>query len=295
MYDTTKPYTDRILELVQSCKRDIPASTDGIGTKGIYHWQQRTFRNAVLDALAMNLNDMAVLRAKAIGLHDHIMIPEDDDEAIYEIVRNLVEECKKRNIFLDSGETAIHNNIEGLEISVSIYGEYVGKRRKNKFYEGDSLIGIKSNGLHSNGFTKVREVFGEEYWEEFTRPTSIYYDVVIDLINQFDINGMVHVTGGAYTKLKPLLNNTDVMINNKHKLIPHEIFRELYERGVSDKEMYRTFNCGIGFVLSVKNGLEGIVSRLNDSGFDAEQIGIVVPGTRKVKIESKFSQEEIIF
>ena len=82
MYNTTKPYTDKILKIIERCRGKIPASTDGVGTKGIYHWQQKTFRNAVLDALAMNLNDMAVVKAKARGLHNHIMIPEDDEKAI---------------------------------------------------------------------------------------------------------------------------------------------------------------------------------------------------------------------
>ena len=100
MYNTTKPYIPKILDLIKDCKKDIPASTDGIGTKGVYHWRQRTFRNAVLDALAMNLNDMAVIRAKATGLHNHIMIPQDDEEAILEIVDNLAEECRRRNILI---------------------------------------------------------------------------------------------------------------------------------------------------------------------------------------------------
>lgn len=294
MYDTTKPYTGRILELIESCKRDVPASTDGIGTKGIYHWQQRSFKNAVLDALAMNLNDMAVLRAKVIGLHNHIMIPEDDGEAVEEIIKTFVRECGKRGIFIDSGETAIHDNLKGLEISVTVTGEYL-QRRENRFEEGDYLVGMRSNGLHSNGFTKVRELFGNEFRKEFTEPTIIYSDAVLDLNERHDIHGMVHITGGAYTKLSPLLNNTDAVINNEHELIPHEIFRELYERGVSDEEMYRTFNCGIGFIMSVSpEDAENIVSDLSSIGLMGAVVGEVVRGTGKVKIRSMFSGEEII-
>ena len=294
MYNTTKPITDRILELIESCKRDVPASTDGIGTKGIYHWQQRSFRNAVLDALAMNLNDMAVLRARVIGVHNHIIIPEDDDEAIEEIIKTFVRECGKRDIFIDSGETAIHDDFKGVEISVSVTGEYV-KKRKNEFEEGDYLIGIKSNGLHSNGFTKIRKLFGKEYRPEFVEPTFIYSDALLDLIKKVEINGMVHITGGAYIKLKQLLKNTDAVINNEHGLIPHTIFKELYERGVSDKGMYKTFNCGIGFILSVfPKDAKNVISNLRNFGFDAEHIGVIVSGTGKVRINSMFSQEEVI-
>jgi|TARA_Y100000034_G_scaffold128703_1_gene183815 phosphoribosylformylglycinamidine cyclo-ligase len=297
MYDSTKPYTKKILELVRTTWKDNevpPSSTDGIGTKGFYHWQQKTLRSAALDALAMNLNDMAVLRARTTYLHDHILIPEDDEKSILEIVKTLAEECRKRDIVMSSGETSIHDNLNGLDISVNVTGEYIGERRENKFKECDYLVGIKSNGLHSNGFTKVRELFGDEFRKEFTDPTFIYYDAILDLIKRFDINGMVHITGGAYTKLKPFLNENDAIILKEYDFFSQDIFNELYKRGISDEKMYKTFNCGIGFILSVRDNLEGIVSRLNDFGFDAKKIGIVYPGTGKVRIDSKFSQEKVI-
>lgn len=294
MYDTTKPYIPKILDLIKDCKGDIPASTDGIGTKGVYHWRQRTFRNAVLDSLAMNLNDMAVIRAKAIGLHNHIMIPQDDEEAILEIVDNLAEECRRRNILIYSGETAIHEqDMKGIEISISISGEYV-QQRKNKFELGDLLIGIKSSGLHSNGFTKIREIFRNEYKNEFVEPTVIYYDKILELIKQFDIRGMAHITGGAYTKLKKSLNGVDVGIE-KHNLKPQDIFYELYNRGIADEEMYKTFNCGVGFILSVQKEDPNKIIEYLKSDFEADIIGKIVSGNGKIKINSMFSEEKIGF
>lgn len=292
MYNTTKPYTKRILDLINN-RGEIPASTDGIGTKGIYHWKQKTFRNAVLDALAMNLNDMCIMRAKVVGLHNHIMIPEDDEKAIVEIIENLVAECKKRNISIYSGETAIHDNIDGLEISISVIGEYIQKK-KNSFEKGDVLIGIKSSGLHSNGFTKVREIFGDEYKNEFVEPTIIYYDKILELIKRFDIHEMCHITGGAYTKLKKFLDGVDVLIG-KHSLKPHDIFYELYRRGISDEEMYKTFNCGVGFILSVKKENASEIVEFLKSDFEADVIGEVVSGDGKIKIESMFSDKEVLF
>lgn len=310
MYDPTKPYKENILELIQqtwetpyvSVKGDVYPivekkfpypevdHTDGIGTKGVYHWQQRTFRNAALDALAMNLNDLALLRAKPYKLQNHILIPEDDQETILEIIETLVEECKKRDIAITGGETSIHNNINGLDISITISG-FIKNYKPNRFEIGDILIGLKSNGLHSNGFTKVREVFGEEYRPEFVAPTSIYLDIILSLDERFNIHGMMHITGGAYTKLKDLLHNVNATLKRDHKLQPQQIFSQLYERGISDEEMYKTFNCGIGFILSVSpQDADKIVSKL-----DADIIGEVSPGTGKVRIESVFSDKTIEF
>ena len=307
MYEPIKPYKKKILELIRktwetpyiSVRDDIYPiiekkfsypeidHTDGIGTKGIYHWQQGTFRNAVLDALAMNLNDLAIARAVPYKLQNHIIIPEED-ERILKIIEALSEECKRREIAITGGETSIHNNVNGLDISMTISG-FIKEVKENKFKEGDALIGFRSSGLHSNGFTKVREIFGEEDRVEFIEPTKIYLDEVLDLNSKFDIHGMMHITGGAYSKLKDLLENTDVEINRAHKLEPQNIFKELYKRGVSDEEMYKTFNCGIGFILSVSSkDADNVITEL-----DTDIIGKVVSGTGKIKIESMFSDKVI--
>ncbi len=310
MYDPTKPYKRQILELIKqtwetpyvSVKKDVYSvlkrkfsypevdHTDGIGTKGIYHWRKRSFRNAALDALAMNLNDLALIRATPYKLQNHIIIPEDDKEAILEIISVLAEECKKRGIVITGGETSVHNNINGIDISATVSG-FIKDYKPNRFECGDVLIGIKSNGLHSNGFTRVREIFGNEYRPEFIEPTEIYLDKILELNKHFDIHGMMHITGGAYTKLKDLLNNADAILNRNHKLQPQAIFRDLYNRGVSDEEMYKTFNCGIGFILSApKQESDDIVSELK-----GDVIGEVISGTGKVKIHSMFSDKNIEF
>jgi len=295
MYKTGKPYIKKILELIKNThtqKLRPPASSDGIGTKGFYHWQHKSFRNAVLDSLAMNLNDMAVLRARIYFLQNHIILPLDDERAILKIVENLVKECKKREIQIIAGETSIHDDFAGLEISIAVQGAYEN-HKGNKFQIGDSLIGIRSSGLHSNGFTKVREVFGNEFRLEFIEPTLIYYDKVLELNSKFDIHGMEHITGGAFARLKKFLNESDIEIDNPLK--PHEIFYELYSKEVSDEEMYTTFNCGTGFVLSVSSDdSASIVSDLNNNRFFAGIIGRVVEGEGKVKIKSAFSNELVV-
>lgn len=311
MYDPTKPYKTNIKDLIKQTwnspyvlikdgiypiiERKFSFAevdhTDGIGTKGIYHWEKRTFRSAALDALAMNLNDLALMRAVPYKLQNHIVIPEDDQEAILEIVESLAKECQKRNIAITGGETSVHNLEESFDISITISG-FIEKPKQNKFKVGDCLVGIQSNGLHSNGFTKVREIFGTKFYPEFIKPTVIYSDAILELDKKYDIHGMMHITGGAFTKIKDLLDDANARINRDHKLVPQSIFKELYKRGISDEEMYQTFNCGIGFVLSVSpKDAESICAELKN----ADIIGRVAPGANEIIIESMFSDQKVRF
>ncbi|MDD5290086.1 MAG: AIR synthase-related protein [Patescibacteria group bacterium] len=258
--------------------------TDGIGTKGFYHWRERTFKNAVLDALAMNLNDLALARAVPYKLQNHITVPKEDS-GIIEIIEALSAECQKRKIAITGGETSVHNNFDCLDIGITISG-FIENFKPNKFIIGDRLIGIKSNGLHSNGFTKVREVFGEEQRAEFVEPTAIYLDKILELDKKYDLHGLMHITGGAYTKLKDLLVEADVKISRNHKLRPQQIFEDLHSKGVLEEDMYKIFNCGIGFIFSVT---EEKAKEIISENENMDIIGEIVSGSGKVIVESYFS------
>ena len=102
---------------------------------------------------------------------------------------------------------------------------------------------------------------------------------------------MMHITGGAYTKLRDIIRDADITINKNHNLHPQQIFQELYQKGISDEEMYKTFNCGIGFILSVSpKDADKIIKEI-----DASIIGKVTNGAGKIKIESMFSDKQIEF
>jgi phosphoribosylaminoimidazole (AIR) synthetase len=126
MYDTTKPYNQQIEALIKetwntpyvSVKDNLVKkhfsfpeyhNSDGIGTKGIYHWKNKTLENAVIDALAMNLNDLLMERAIPYAAIDHLFLPQDNSEYILRMIKKLSQECKKRDIAITGGETAIHN------------------------------------------------------------------------------------------------------------------------------------------------------------------------------------------
>ena len=120
--------------------------------------------------------------------------------------------------------------------------------------------------------------------------------MLLELEKKFTINGMMHMTGGAFTKLKDIAEHVDVEITRNHILHPQSIFQELYQRGVQDEEMYQTFNCGIGFIVSTpENEADSIIKEINKAGFQADRIGKSVQGTGKIKIESMFSNKLIEF
>ncbi|MDP3800183.1 MAG: AIR synthase-related protein [bacterium] len=310
MYNPTKPYKHQILKLIEGTwntpyakvEKDIypiitkkfsypeVQHTDGIGTKGFYHWQKRTFKNAVLDSLAMNLNDLAMVGAVPYAIQNHIVLPKDDHKAILEIVKALAIACSKRKIAMTGGETSIHSGSEGMDIGITISG-FIKNRRKNQCQTGDILIGLASNGLHSNGLTKVKEILGPKYRPEFTEPTKIYMDEILSLLNTYKVNGMMHITGGAFTKLKDILGNSNAIISHPEKLKPQKIFYDIYSKTLSNKIMYSTFNCGIGFILSVpKKEASKIISSLKNS----DVIGEVVKGKGEIQIKSIFDQKTII-
>ncbi len=304
-YDPSKPYKKSILEIIQETwdtpylsvqkglypvfkrKFSFPEvdHTDGIGSKGIYHWRARTFQNAVQDALAMNLNDLALVRAVPYKLQNHLILPEDNPNVVLQIIQCLAQECKKHNIAITGGETSIQTEEPGMELSITMSG-FIKEPEENKLQAGDLLFGIQSSGLHSNGFTKVRELFREETRKEFTVPTRVYAYDILSLSERISIHGMMHITGGAFTKLKDVLgNDADVFVKRNAQLQPQEIFQEIYQRGVSDEEMYKTFNCGIGFVFSVSpEDAKNIPAQ-----FRAFPIGEVIKGRGQITIESAFS------
>ncbi len=307
MYNPTKPYKHQILKLIESTwntpyvkvesglypvvtkKFSLPEiqHTDGIGTKGLYHWKHRTFRNAVVDALAMNLNDLAMAGALPYAIQNHIVLPKDDHKAILDIVKALAAECRERKIAMTGGEISIHSDAKGMDISITVSG-VLPRKLKNQCKVGDVLVGLASSGLHSNGITKVREVFGNRYRKELIEPTRIYLDEILTIFNKCKINGMMHITGGAFTKLKDILGKADAIITHPQKLQPQKIFHEMFARGLSNKTMYSTFNCGIGFILSVpRKEVKKILAHLQNSAI----IGKVVRGSGKVRITSAFDQK----
>lgn len=264
--------------------------TDGIGTKGLIHYLHGTWSSAVQDAMAMNLNDLLTVRAIPYKLQNHLTLPCDDSDTIVAIIEALAAQCRKYQIVMTGGETSIMDTVKGMDLSITMTG-FMETWPSSYNPTGNILIGLPSSGIHCNGFTKVREL-----WNllpiKLTTPTTIYWDTVWPWLPYID--ACIHITGGGFTRLKKyLVGNQMARINDFKTRQP--IFQQIYEAGnankslLTDEEMYTTFNCGIGMVLSVKpENVDKILSKM-----ESEVIGSVgTDDCKKVIISSIFSDRE---
>ncbi len=325
MYDTTKPYKSRILKAIEStwespyshitrwpnqpypiirprhdCALEVD-HTDGIGTKGMLHYQYGTWKYAAQDALAMNLNDLLAVRATPYKLQNHISLEHDNHDAIVAIVEALAGFCKEYKIAMTGGETSIMNNMRGMDLSVTVTG-FVRSLKGSLLQTGDLLVGLPSSGVHSNGFTAIRNFFDGAGLVQFNEPTAIYWGQVFPHLDS--INACIHVAGGGFTRLRDFMQHNQAVRVNRYKT-RHPIFDEIYKVGtdgvyekymptrvLTDEAMYKTFNCGIGMILSVPPS--EVVKVLTPLG--GEIIGEVVPGDgSRITIDSIFSDKVVEF
>ncbi|MFW9854345.1 MAG: AIR synthase-related protein [Candidatus Thorarchaeota archaeon] len=271
-YDPEKPYSRRILEIISQTWGNqvidvlgypvikdffgapyFMEHVDGIGTKGLLHFQRGSFEEAATDAFAMNVNDLAILGFQPRLLNCHLLLQEENNDISLQIISQIASLCKKYRILYTGGETAILDTISGLEIGIHVSGT-AQKLINTPLEEGDLVYGHPSNGIHSNGLTLARRLLKEEilkYLDILTTPTKIYFGE----LNHTDrwAKKRMHITGGAFTKLKKLLNSNLGMIVDLTEIKIPRIFQILFERlrqyyEMPCKEMLRTFNCGIGFI-----------------------------------------------
>ena len=301
--------------------------TDGIGTKAIIHWEMGTFANAAQDAFAMVVDDLIEGGFVPVTLQNHIQMKEDPPKVLA-LIRGLVKLCednkwkyasgKYNPIIISGGETAQIDTIKGFEMGVTATGYC---RKEDEVYpdaqDGDVLVGLGSSGVHSNGLSFYRnELFAnrkmtvesELPWnttvgKELTIPTNVYLPAIKALIELFHeqegvransmIHGMVHITGGGLSKLKELSpkKTVDFEVSRGGKLGPQEIFRYAHdELGMPSHDMYRRFNNGIGFVITIDPSASKKALASLRKYFKAEEIGIVKKGSGSVSIESEYDK-----
>ena len=280
----------------------LVSGTDGVGTK---------LKIAFLlgqDAVAMCVNDILVQGAEPLFFLDYLAVGKLDPEQVASVVKGVANACKESGCALIGGETA---EMAGFypDGEYDIAGFSVGVVEKSKVItsarvqEGDVLLGLPSTGVHSNGFSLVRKIVfdrqgmkGDEYIEELGKtigeelltPTRLYPKVCLPLIEKFDLHGMVHVTGGGFYDNIPraLPDDLAVEINDDAWEMP-VIFQLLQKWGNVDwKEMYRTFNMGIGMILIVsQEEAEKVKAHLSGAGETVYTIGRVVRGQHDVTIK----------
>ena len=254
--------------------------TDGVGSKLLLAEEMDSIHTVGIDCVAMNTNDLICVGAEPLSFVDYVALDKPDEELMAKIGKGLAEGCKQSNCTLSGGETAI---LPELVHGFDIAGTSVGYVKQDeiidgtKISEGDVLIGLKSSGPHSNGYTLIRKLFNgdKELGKKLVEPTRIYVKEVMDLIKQVDVHGIAHITGGGLDNISRINDNFQYIIDTP--LPVPSVFDWLQEKGnVEDKEMYRTFNMGMGMVIIVdKDDAEKSVSIL---GEHAKVIGSVGSG-----------------
>lgn len=241
--------------------------TDGVGTKLMVAEELGKWDTVGIDCIAMNVNDTICVGAEPVAFVDYIAIDEPNEKVTAEVGKGLEEGAKQANMTIVGGEIAVLPElVKGLDLS----GTCLGAVRKDRIISGqrirpgDVLIGLPSSGVHSNGLTLARKILEKNrigYREkvkglrrsigmELLEPTTVYVRQVLGLVEEFDVLGMANITGGGLRNLLRLKKGVGFELTDLMK--PQPIFRVLQDLGnVADKEMYQTFNMGMGFCLVV--------------------------------------------
>jgi phosphoribosylformylglycinamidine cyclo-ligase len=284
------------------CKEPVLVSScDGVGTKLKVAFGAGIHDTVGIDLVAMNVNDVLCSGAAPLFFLDYIATAKIDMAVLKSVVKGIVEGCRQADCSLVGGETAEMPGMYKVG-EYDLAGFCVGLVEKSKILGhhrvkmGDAVIGLESSGLHSNGFSLVRKIFSPEELHgrahEFLTPTRIYVKPVLKLIKKFNgssfgIKAMAHITGGGfYDKAKRAVPKNMTMIIYKNAWQRPEVFQELQDRGdMDDKEMFKTFNMGIGMVLVVRDALKmDVVREAARCGLKAHIIGEIVSGVGGVAI-----------
>jgi len=281
----------------------LATHTDGVGTKVIIANLMKKYDTIGIDCIAMNVNDIICIGATPISFVDYIAANKNNQKIFKQIVSGLVKGAKKSAMPIVGGETAIMPDlISGKGFGFDLAGMVVGILSKkemvlgNKIKPNDVIIGIKSSGLHSNGYSLARKVLLSKYsvkdnikgignlGSALLRPTEIYVKPVLEALKKCKINGLAHITGGSFTKLLRL-KNIGYHLDSMPKTPP--LMQLIEDTGVKSEEMYKTFNMGIGFcVIAPKNNVAKIRSIFKKHKFATYEIGKIT-SKKGVFINSK--------
>jgi phosphoribosylformylglycinamidine cyclo-ligase len=282
---------------INGSKYNLVSSTDGVGTKLKLAFLLNRHDTIGIDLVAMNVNDLICVGAKPLFFLDYFACGKLDINQAEQIIKGIAKGCQLSNTELVGGETA---EMPGFykDGEYDLAGFAVGIVEKNKeingtkIKSGDVVIGLPSSGPHSNGYSLIRKILShmqiKEYSTQLLAPTKIYVREILSAISKFNskkqnIVGLAHITGGSfYDKIARILpENIKVVIEKSSWKVP-KIFELIQKQGnVSDEDIYRTLNMGIGMVLIVRPEVA-----LNVKNFfrGAKAIGYVKKGNKGVEL-----------
>ena len=282
----------------------IVACTDGVGTKIEIANVLNKYDTIGIDLVAMSVNDLIVQGAKPLLFLDYISINKIDLKKLKSIIKGIVNGCKQSECELVGGETAeMPGTYEKGKFDIAGFAVgVVGKNKilsKNKIKNNDLVLAIPSSGLHSNGYSLVRHVLNKKKINinknnflrtELLRPTKIYVKEVLKLISKNLINGCANITGGGLAdNIKRIIPENLVAEIDLKKINTSKIFRWLKKNDISDKEMLKTFNCGVGFCLIISPKNLDKVKKYFTKEFKPYVIGKISKGKNKVKLNGSIN------
>ncbi|MBQ5398887.1 MAG: phosphoribosylformylglycinamidine cyclo-ligase [Ruminococcus sp.] len=280
------------------------SGTDGVGTKIKLAFLLDKHNTIGIDAVAMCVNDVICCGAKPLFFLDYIAIGKNYPEKVASIVEGIAEGCVQSECALVGGETAEHPGLMPVD-DYDVAGFCVGLVDKpkmidgSKLCEGDVLIGLRSSGVHSNGFSLVRKVFeidentiNNKYdelcaplGEALLTPTKIYVKPILALLDEVTVKGISHITGGGfYENIPRMLKDglsAKIIKENIHVLPIFDVIQRV--GNIPEHDMFNTFNMGVGMVVAVgKNDVQKALDVLKANGEDAVVLGEVIKGDEGV-------------
>ena len=273
----------------------IVSCTDGVGTKIDLANKFKKFDTIGIDLVAMCINDLIVQGAKPLFFLDYIAIGKLDLKKTKRILKGIIKGCFISDCSLIGGETAempgiySKNNFDLAGFSVGI----VSKKKilsKNNVKSNNIILAIPSSGVHSNGFSLIRSILKKtkitsKIKKELLKPTKIYSKEVLKLCDKKLINAAAHITGGGLIEnlLRSIPDHLCVNIDlSKIKTLP--IFKWIKCKNISDLEMMKTFNCGVGFCLIVDQRNIKKIKKNFPKKFTPYEIGRLTKNTKRVKL-----------
>ena len=286
-----------LVEINQKYKNPVLVSgTDGVGTKLRLAFEWDIHNTVGIDLVAMSVNDILVQGAEPLFFLDYFACGKLNVARATDVIKGIAQGCEESGCALIGGETA---EMPGMypEGEYDLAGFAVGVVEKDQVINGRSIVagdvvlGLASNGAHSNGYSLVRKIIerdnpeldaefdnGKTLRQVIIAPTRLYVKPILATLKQFTIKGMAHITGGGISENVPrvLPENTVAQINADAWQLP-KLFQWLQQAGnVEVQEMYRTFNCGIGMVLIVaQDQANAITALLQEQGETVYRLGVV--------------------
>ena len=282
----------------------IVASTDGVGTKIEIANSLNKFDTIGIDLVAMCVNDLIVQGAKPLIFLDYISINKINLKKLKAILGGINKGCKISDCSLVGGETAEMPgtysknkfDIAGFAVGIVDQKKII---RKGQVKENNLILAIPSSGVHSNGYSLIRYILRRRkinikknifLRKELLRPTKIYVKEILQLLKSDLINSCANITGGGLEdNLKRVIPNGFSAQINLSKIKPNKIFKWIRKQNVSDHEMLKTFNCGVGFCLIVKSFNVSKIQKKFNKKFKPYVIGKIIKGKKKVILNEKVS------